>query len=104
MAKTKKTKIKLLDRWDDFSGTGDRYVELRIGIGGACCVKETNNGLRYILECDNGNEVYSYVGGADYPLRNLTDNEREDVIKFVAEQFETEAFLNDVEEAEYERN
>lgn len=86
-------KIKLINRWDDVN-LGDRYVELRLGTGGACCVKDTPSGYRYILECYDGNEVYSYVGGADFPLRKLTDEEHAMVMEFVKEQFKVEKKCN----------
>ena len=83
---TKKNKIKIIDQWDDIFGSGDRYMELRVDAGGACCVKQIPNGI-YIYKFE-GKEVYSFVGGADYPLRNLTESEKKKVIAFAKEQFD----------------
>ena len=88
-------KLVLRDRWDDLA-TGDRYVEIKIGKYEACCVKETADGFRYVMECDNGNEVYSDIGGADFPLRKLTDEELKEVMEFVDEQFAAEKELDDL--------
>ena len=77
-------KIKLINRWDD-SVDNSKYAELRIDVGGAICVKETASGLRYVMECDDGKEVYSYIGGVDFPLRKLTDDERKAVMEFAKE-------------------
>lgn len=80
----RKNYIKPIDLWDDH---GDRYLELRVGTGGACVVKETPSGLRYVLECEDGNNIYSYVGGADYPLRKLTDEEVAKVMEIADNEF-----------------
>ena len=68
-------KLKLIDRWDDLA-TGERYMEIKISKYEACCVKELE-----ILQFD-GKEVYSDIGGADFPLRNLSKNERKEIINF----------------------
>lgn len=75
-----KNTISVIDRWEGNEGSGDTYIEFRIGKDGACCVEKTGNGLVYVMECADGNEVYSYAVGADYPLRKLTDEEREEVV------------------------
>lgn len=75
-------KISLMDRWND---NGCVYTELRINPGEACCIKETESGYTYVLECADGNDVYSYVGGSDWPLRRLTNEERAKIIQFVKE-------------------
>lgn len=83
-------KIKLIDKWkDEVNGTEGRYCELRIGTGEACCVKLREDGLRYVLECYDGNEVYSWIGGADFPLRKLTRDEENEILAFVDKVFET---------------
>lgn len=76
----KAMKIEVGDRFED---NGAVYTEVRINKSQACCVKETKNGLTYILECADGNDVYSWIGGADYPLRTLTDEERAEVISYI---------------------
>jgi len=83
-------KITLNDRWDDINGNGDKYVELRINTAEACCVKEAPDGRRSFLEFDNGKNVYSWIGGADFPLRKLLPNEVDQIMSFVDEQFEAE--------------
>lgn len=77
-------KIELIDKWeDDVNGTDDRYCEFRLYTSEACCVKYREDGLIYVLECYDGNEVYSYPGGSDFPLRKLTKEEEREVISFV---------------------
>ena len=89
-------KISLEDRWDDLA-MGDRYMEIKIGKAEACFVKETDNGeLLYVMQCHDGNDVYSYIGGADFPLRKLTSAEYEEVINFAREQFAVEKELDDL--------
>jgi hypothetical protein len=89
-------KLTLRDRWDDLT-TGDRYVEIKIGKNEACCVKETANGLLYVMECADGNDIYSDIGGADFPLRTLTPAEREEAVAFAKEQFEVEKEMDEKE-------
>ena len=75
-------KITIRERWSDGDVT---YTELRLGKYGACCVKEeTSSGLRYILECDDRNDVYSDIAGSDFPLRKLTNKERKEVIDYIS--------------------
>lgn len=81
--------INLISRWDD-AYCGDRYMELHVAPGCACCVKERYDGFLYVIECCDGNEVYDTEGGADYPLRKLTDEEREAVMSFAREQLTVE--------------
>ena len=74
-------KIATRERWSDGDVT---YTELRLGRYEACCIKETSSGLRYILECDDGNDVYSDIAGSDFPLRKLTNKERKEVIDYIS--------------------
>lgn len=77
-------KIKLVDKWkDEINGTNDMYYEFRIGTGQAVCVKHREDNVIYALECYDGNEVYSYIGGADFPLRKLTQEEEKEIIYLV---------------------
>ena len=85
-------KIKSIDRWDDIFGD-EQYMEIRLDTAQACCVKRTANGLRYIMECSDGNNVYSWVGGPDYPLRKLTEEETAYIIKVADEEFAKESTL-----------
>ena len=85
-------KLTLLERWDDLT-TGERYAELKIGKHEACCVKETGD-LMYVLEFFAGRNIYSDIGGADYPLRKLAPEEEEEVLDFVREQFEVETMMD----------
>lgn len=87
-------KITLRDRWDDLSRTGERYVELKLGKAEVCCVKETADGFIQVMDCEDGNNVYSDIGGADWSLRKLTPEEEQEVMEFVKEQFEAEATLD----------
>lgn len=73
-----KQKMSVRDQWTDGN---EKYVEIRIGKYEACCVKIAD-GLTYVLQCDNGYEVYSDIGGADFPLRKLGEEEYEQVIRF----------------------
>lgn len=76
-------KIKVVDKWkDDINGTDDLYCELCIDNSEACCVKCRKDGLMYVIECYDGNEVYLYPGGADFPLRKLTRDEEKEILEF----------------------
>ena len=88
-------KLTLINRWDDLV-LGDRYMEIKIGKAEACCVKEIDNGeLLYVIQCYDGNDVYSDIGGADFPLRKLTPAEYEEVINFAREQLAVEEEMNE---------
>lgn len=81
-------KLTLKDRWIDLT-TGDRYLEIKIGIGKseACRVKNVPGGLTYVMMCYDSYDVYSDFGGADFPLRSLSPEEYEEVMDFAREQF-----------------
>ena len=78
-------KLKSSEKWDD--SEGNKYLEIRIEKADACCVKKTKAGLIYVLMCVDGNNVYSDIAGADYPLRKLTAEEYESIISFAKEEF-----------------
>lgn len=82
----KKIKLEVRDVFDDVNE--NKYIEIRIGEHEACCVKKPHNGSPYILQCYDGNEVYSDIGGADWPLRTLKIIEAFEVLKFANAQFE----------------
>ena len=87
--------LTLIDRWDDLT-MGNRYMEIKIGKVEACCVEEIDNGeLLYVMQCYDGNNVYSDIGGADFPLRKLTSAEHEEVINFAREQLAVEEEMNE---------
>ena len=86
-------KLTLRDRWDDLT-TGDRYLEIKIGKAEACCVKNVPGGLTYVMFCYDGYDVYSDIGGADFPLRSLNPEEYEEVMDFAREQFAVEEELD----------
>ena len=73
-------RIELVGLWkDDACG----FFELRINKSEACCVKYRNDSDLYVLKCYDGNDVYSYIGGAEFPLRKLTKAEENRVLDFV---------------------
>lgn len=72
----KKLKLRLLDQWED-QATGNRYCEVKIGKYEACCIKNLD-----FMKFD-GKEVYSDIGGPDFPLRNLESDEKTSIIDFV---------------------
>lgn len=76
-------KISIVNDWQDHDA---KFYELRLNIAEACCVKENRDGLCYILECDNGYEVYSWIGGADFPLRKLTKEETKEILDYVNQE------------------
>ena len=84
-----KVKLELRDRWDCLWGSGEKYVEIKIDKAQACCVKQTGD-LLYVIDCFNGMEVYSDIGGPDFPLRYLTEKEKEEIIAFAKEQLAVE--------------
>lgn len=72
----------------DFWIDGDEaFIEARVDKGGACCVKKTG-ALAYVMECEDGSELYSDVGGADWPLRKLTEPEKKRVVDWALARFE----------------
>ena len=77
----KPMKLAIKDHWTD-ENTGDKYAEVRIDKYTACCVKKIPDGHMAMFECDDGNDVYSDIGGADFPLRKLTDLERSEIFSF----------------------
>ena len=70
--------MKIRDSWDDGEAT---YLEIKIGKAECVCVKKRGD-LTYILSCYDGREVYSDIGGADFPLRNLVPEERAEIKAF----------------------
>ena len=66
-----KIKLTVLEIFDD--PDGNQYIEIKIGHHEACY---------------DGNEVYSYIGGADCPLRMLRLAESYQILKFANTQFE----------------
>ena len=80
-------KLTLKDKWIDLT-TGDRYLEIKIGIGKseACCVKNVPGGLTYVMMVYKNYDVYSYLGGGHFPLRSLSPEEYEEVMDFAREQ------------------
>jgi len=86
--------LTLKDRWDDLT-TGTQYCEIKIGKYEACCVAR-DEFFMYTMEFD-GKNVYSDIGGADFPLRKLTLKEHEEIMNFVREQLGTEAKLENGE-------
>ena len=71
--------LKVRDSWED---QGDNYIEIKIGKYEACCIKRKKNGLIYILQCDDGNEVYSNIAGSDFPLRKASKKEETEILEF----------------------
>lgn len=77
--------MKVVDRWETPRGS---YLEIKIGNSEACCAKRIYpSGAVYILSCHNGMEVYSYPGGADFPLRELSDKEYGKIVEYAKKQF-----------------
>ena len=74
-------KLALLDTWKDRDIT---YAEIKIGKYEACCVKETEKDITTILFEKGGDmcDVYSNIGGADFPLRRMGEKEFSEVIDF----------------------
>ena len=73
--------LKVTDCWEN---DGAVYVELRLNAGEACCIKVTLS--PYVMACYDGNDVYSYVGGADWPLRKLTEKETSEILEFIRKE------------------
>lgn len=71
--------MKIRDSWDDGEET---YLEINVGKAECVCVKKRGD-LTYILSCYDGREVYSDIGGADFPLRKLTDAETVEILDYV---------------------
>ena len=74
--------ITLEDFFTGYPNTNKRFMELRIGKAEACCVKRTEGGLLYVMDCYNGDNVYTFMAGADYPVRKMTHEEESHVLKF----------------------
>lgn len=80
--------FELIDRWDS---NGEEYITYEMDDYSRVDVKRTEDGFIYVMECNNGYEVYG-TGLEGY--RNLTEDERNMVLQTAGEQFEVEAELN----------
>lgn len=63
------------------------YVEIAIGENEACVVKKMDSGLIYVLQTEDGKEVYDKELGCDSGIRLLTKSEIEAVFKFAKKVF-----------------
>ena len=94
-----------LDRWDDIYGDTS-YMEISVDEDDKYCVfvkciwKDEDDYTAYIMQCENGYEVYEYGIGADYGIRNLTDDEKKEVMAWVVEQFDVEREMDEYEQAD----
>lgn len=81
------------DRWDEIYGDA-AYIEVSINDKEAVCVKciweDDDNYFSYVMDCENGMEVYLQGLGSEYGVRNLTDEERQAVLDWIKEQFDVE--------------
>lgn len=89
--------VELADRWDQLDG---RYLEVAINDSWFCTVKYPIESGMYVMQYEDGNELIHRTGFAS---RMLTDEEREAVMEFAREQFETEAMLDEAYEREVSR-
>lgn len=78
-----KTSEKILSEWDDGL---EEYVEVGLNETEAVCVKCTCDGFCYVLDCENGMNVYPQGFGSDVGVRLLTHDEYNDVIAFVKKE------------------
>lgn len=94
-----------LDRWDDMYGDAS-YMEISIDENDKYCVfvkciwKDDDDYMAYIMQCENGYEVYECGIGADYGVRNLTDDEKKEIMAWVVEQFDVEREMDEYEQAD----
>lgn len=86
--------VELIDRWDDMFGDNS-YMELAINEEECVFVKWRGDAAPYIMNCENGTEVYPARFGSDFGTRNLTDDERAEVMAFIKEQREVEEMMNE---------
>lgn len=77
-------KIELESTWEY---SKQQYAEFRINKYYACCVIKTETGLVYVMDCDDGNNVYSYIGGADFPLMKLSEKEERQILESAKKHF-----------------
>ena len=87
MGKRVNKKVLKIKFRDEFENAGEEYLELTVNRHYACCVKKTAGANVYILECDNGFELYSNIGGADFPIRKLSKDEYAQVIAWAEDYF-----------------
>ena len=81
-------KLELIESWIDDSN-GDKYAEIGLTKYTSCCVKQTGDTkLTYLFECDDGNDIYSRLFGADWGLGKLNPEEYQRVIGFAKKEFE----------------
>lgn len=100
--------IKLVDRWDDVMG--NHYLTLDIGDNERVDVKKYLDGslyYTYFMDCNNGLEVYKE--GEDDGHRDLSEDERKELMNYIREQFEVEEemdknFLTGFEKERKERD
>lgn len=86
------------DRWDEIYGDA-AYIEVSINDKEAVCVKciweDDDNYFSYVMDCENGMEVYLQGLGSEYGVRNLTDEERKAVLDWIKEQFDVEREMDE---------
>lgn len=87
--------IEVIDRWDDLPFGDTSYMELLLNGKECVFIKWWGNGTPYIMDCENGKEVYQKGFGADFGTRNLTNAERVEVLDFIKEQREVEEMMNE---------
>ena len=84
--------IKLISRWDDWSGEGnEKYMTFELDDYGKCDVKVKEDGFYYVMYSGNGYEVYK---DADDGYRDLTDEEKDTVFQLVEDQLNAEMELD----------
>lgn len=86
-----KFKNEVLCEWKDSDGT--EYLDLVINDDEGCLVVKEND-LIYLM---NGKQVYSAMDGADYPGRDMTEAEYEEIIAWAKQYFESKGGAEHVE-------
>ena len=81
--------LQLIDKWDDYE---ERYLTIELNRNEYVTVKTSYDGEIYVMDCENGYEVFPIEN--DVGIRNLTDEEKREIMSFAKEQFEIEAELD----------
>ena len=81
--------LTIIDRWDEDSSEGhERYATVEFDDYSKVDVKTKEDGFAYVMCCGNGYEVYQ---DTDDGFRDLTSDETDEVLDFVAEWLERES-------------
>ncbi len=87
---------KVIEQWDDY---GDHYATVSITEDESVCVKRPfdGDGYIYVMQCENGYEVYKNSLGPDTGFRHPTEKEYDEILEITEEIFSNIDIKGDME-------